>query len=531
MAELEISASFSVDIPTEINEIISNCVIHFRPDQNWDGNNYGFDWVRIGDSNMSLDSHPVDHHYANLMGKYYGFGMVDTVLNVLGHTSTMKLQRYGVCDDPNKWERTTLGHPATFKNEISLYRDLVSRYFHRRLTISWKMGRPSICPAGLDADITTEIDKTQYLYYVPVMTLMDGNTANLKMLCELNPADPQPTQIEIKEKLEADEDPCFEYINGTNIKASPSNMMKYDLDIKCINTFSEEKLIEAYATYPDGTVKLCGQLRVLPNNDVIDLKILFISVGLRVDGRMRQTNLSNAETEHLRRILAQSMIRLISPPIVDFKITTTTAPIGIEGAIKNLLISTHSTDKYFPRKNHISDRAAGMISGAYEQHLRDSGQYEQYENYLKVFVVDILAQDPIYDSSGAYTGNMSQENGFTDEGNGAIILYKGREPETLPHEMMHVVGLPHPFTGKETHKNAQYTYKARMTENIVSYSHQLSPSVDRISSWQWQWQIARNFARNQVRKETKRTTNEAINRSRATMNQSIGQLKPPIPKL
>ena len=129
----------------------------------------------------------------------------------------------------------------------------------------------------MNNDIKTEIDKTQFTYFVPVMTLIQDKTANLSIHCELNPSDPPPSKIEIFEKLEVGEEPCFEFLNGTEKKDNPENNKKYNLDIKCIDTFSEDKFIEAYATYPDGNKKLCGQLKVLANNEVLKLCVLFLS--------------------------------------------------------------------------------------------------------------------------------------------------------------------------------------------------------------------------------------------------------------
>lgn len=519
MEEPNITPSFTGDIPTVEEEIISNCVIHFRPKSNWDGSKYGFDWVRIGDSGMDADKHSINHHYANLMGKYYGFGKIDTTVNIGPKPSVIKTERFGVCDDPNSWEKTTLGHPATFRHEIALYRDFVSRYFPKRLIISWKKGLPSICPSGMDNDIKTEIDKTQFTYFVPVMTLIQDKTANLKMRCELNPSDPPPTKIEIFEKLEVGEEPCFEFLNGTEKKDNPENNKKYDLDIKCIDTFSEDKLIEAYATYPDGSKKLCGQLRVLANNEVLKFCVLFIKVGLKVDGSWERANLSNAEKTQMENIFNQAMIEVISPPTVEFDITPTTPPAGIDSRITNLLESHSGSDKFFPKRNGISDRAGGMINGAFEGHLRNIGQYERFSNYMFIHNVNIKAQNPLPDNK------FDQTNGFTAVSSGVIVLFLGHEAETLPHEMMHVVGLPHTYTGKETESNAEYTWKARTTDNILDYSHQLTPAISRVTTWQWQWQKARSFVRRQTRKENNRVMKESMEKLKATMKQNMPNIK------
>lgn len=521
MEEPNITPSFTGDIPTVENEIISNCVIHFRPDQNWNGSEYGFDWIRIGDSNMPVDQNNVNHHYANLMGKYYGFGNLPTTLHIGPKPSVIKTMRWGVCDDLNDWRKMTVtNNPTTFKNEIALYRDLVSRYFHKRLTISWKMGKPSICPASLDADIKTEIDNTQYTYYVPVMTLMLDKTANLKMLCELNPSDPPPTKVEIFEKLEVGESPCFEFLNGTEKKDNPSDMTKYSLDVKCIDTFSEEKLIEAYATYPDGTKKLCGQLRVLPNYDVLKLNILLIEVHIDGIGNPGRIAVTAQDEVILKRILGQAMIDVTHRETYLFKLSSTNYPVFYNKIVGYTDTSPHITGRFFPRKheNHI----AGPISAAFNQHLSSRGETQRYANYIKILIMDIPCKSPIMDNGGNYTGRDDQANGVTYYDSGYIILYRDRGNDTYAHEMLHALGLAHPYVGKELDKNALYTYKARTTDNIMDYSHQIG--ITRKTTWQWQWSIERSHVRQQQNKERKRITAEAVERAKNT-------IKPlPLPK-
>ncbi|WP_294245414.1 phage baseplate assembly protein V [uncultured Chryseobacterium sp.] len=41
------------------------CLVHFRPKENWKGEDYGFDWVRAGDTDLKGD-----HDYLEIMGEY-----------------------------------------------------------------------------------------------------------------------------------------------------------------------------------------------------------------------------------------------------------------------------------------------------------------------------------------------------------------------------------------------------------------------------------------------------------------------------
>lgn len=70
---VEPTASFAVDL--HINQVIapllsSPYIVKFRPINNWEGKNYGFDWLRIGDSGQWCDKQN-GHHFIKKVGKYY----------------------------------------------------------------------------------------------------------------------------------------------------------------------------------------------------------------------------------------------------------------------------------------------------------------------------------------------------------------------------------------------------------------------------------------------------------------------------
>ena len=73
-------------------------------------------------------------------------------------------------------------------------------------------------------------------------------------------------------------------------------------------------------------------------------------------------------------------------------------------------------------------------------------------------------------------------------------MFSTHNENTIAHETLHGLGLPHSFFGPH------YVYQAQKTENIMDYSHSLldlatntiRPSEDlitRISTWSWQWNI------------------------------------------
>ena len=66
-----------------------------------------------------------------------------------------------------------------------------------------------------------------------------------------------------------------------------------------------------------------------------------------------------------------------------------------------------------------------------------------------------------------------------------------RWESTLPHEVLHGLGLSHVHAdGKPIQEvDRKYTYQKYTTDNIMKYND--SGIDDRCSTWQWQWEIIR----------------------------------------
>ena len=61
------------------------------------------------------------------------------------------------------------------------------------------------------------------------------------------------------------------------------------------------------------------------------------------------------------------------------------------------------------------------------------------------------------------------------------IMVQNRRNTTLPHEMLHGLGLYHTHYDRDT--EARFLFRYRTTTNIMSYS------TFRLSLWHWQWHI------------------------------------------
>ena len=83
-------------------------------------------------------------------------------------------------------------------------------------------------------------------------------------------------------------------------------------------------------------------------------------------------------------------------------------------------------------------------------------------------------------------GNFKVVAGFSEVNSGkAYGILADKEgkmlPEAIAHEVMHALGLEHTFTEQNSH-----IFKGETTKNYMDYSS------DKIYTWKWQWEIARN---------------------------------------
>jgi hypothetical protein len=435
---------FVYDIPTGIltpPDFPAGCVVHFRPQKGWKGE-YGFDWLRIDDVGIFGDT-----HYAKIMGRY------ETSKGI-------------VCDDLNGWTKMTKNNadypnvPCSFVNNIDSYRDLLNHYYPIVYTIPWKMPDPKKTPKK---GWKGEKEKTNYNYYVPVMTLVKGKKADLNLHVEIEPKKTPPKRIDVKQHQS---DGTYLTVSGT---ASPKNG-KYPVTVECTGEFSEFQYIDALAIYDDPASgqeieKLCGQLRIVPNDQKPEAKIVFIKVQMDIGNGLNEGKKNISEMNKLNEILSQSYT-IISSTSDEF-ITITT--------INGFEITSDGGKYRFKSTKHLLQTLVKELKLS----LNVSGlDIAKYDDYINVFLIDEKCIDE----------NGTGANGVT--ANKTIVLFNTRGSETIAHEVLHGLSLHHPFVSKDGTPyapKALYTYKALQTENIMDYSH--LKKEDRISTWYWQWRV------------------------------------------
>ena len=413
-------------------EMPARCLVHFRPSENWNGENFGFDWLRVGDTNVGQDN-----HYAKLTGKY-------------------KTRKNIVCDNLNKWDKMDDDKTScSFKKDITMYRDLLKDRFVTYLFVPWK--KPDSRKKEPKNEEKMEVKKTDYTYYVPIMTLKNGNTANLTLRVELENNNNLPIRIELKQQC-----------GGTNFNISPDTLPvangTYNVAITCNSTFSELTFIEALAVYID--VKgneyklLCGLLRVFPNNRIFNADLLIVNVTTRPT----RTGTTSGDDMSILNNLSDQLL-------LNYTITNINISLNFTDFEKHLSPNKEIIDPNKDKDAH--NRVVQQVNRAFIAHVQANGlPFNHYDNHHKIFLLD---------------ERSTLINGRTYDTEHFILLLNQRLPETLTHELLHSFLLPHPFVASDLNANAKYTYKAKKTENYLDYSH--LDNKPRFSTWYWQWEI------------------------------------------
>jgi len=231
-------------------QIEPKCLVHFRPHSNYNGE-FGFDWVRLGDSGNKGDV-----WYKNITGYY--------------NTPKKADGSYDFCN-------------PKFVQSTKEYDNLVFSEY-RRFSVPWK----------------TTNEEAPYIYPIPYMTLLPEYSAKLKLIVEV---EEEPEKFEFKYN--------GKYFQVTVDKELPLAKGIFKLDsaitVKCIAYFERDEFIEVYAS-KSSEQYLVGQLIVKRNHTKFHkfVKICFVNVTIG----MNQSLMSIAkEKASLRKYLRQAYIK------------------------------------------------------------------------------------------------------------------------------------------------------------------------------------------------------------------------------
>lgn len=442
----------------------AKCVVYVRPTRNWKkdeaGENFGFDWMRIGDSEVKGDV-----KYAKNMGRLW-------------------LTK----DTPQPNPNSTKGN---FKVEPPMYRQMLNNYFSSSYNLAWKL-KPTTEKSEKDAIK----EEAMFKYYIPTLNIMNGQTANLQLIVDMMDSKTPPQSIECRIA-----DTALLSVEHSKDKMLEPKKGKYECAISCKAVIKEPQIISFVAIYvkTDGTPQeeVCGFVKVLPNNNIKRLKVLFVDCWFED----RKGKINDKEISYAKKILNQALVEL------DYAYEAYAVP---PGSITEKILKDKSSLGSFKNANEILGHLFyNQGSGLYE-YFRVNKLLETYQDHIVVVAIGKECKQVSEDSTSNTAGSTNPPLGTIDFSNAmpplsytpsasVILLFEGRSAETLVHEILHATGLLHSFSSL-----SPYVYNPMITDNIMDYSHQYN--IPRIATWQWQWEAIRKYIDNNSQEAAKRTT-------------------------
>jgi len=444
----------------EFSEKFSEVEINFRPRHNFSGDPYngefGFDWMRLGDSLLDLD-----HPYKTAIVSGYE-------------------ERFGT--DTN----------TEFDTEKKAYRALKKEY------INLPLFRPDNLILNPEPDDDLRDDDN--LYYLPYLNLYPETaigTPNPPCEAKLY------ANVHIRSVVKVLE---YELVYNKNLFTVDMNIDEFPIqgkdkehdvkvNIKCIREFDKDHYIKIFARtqvadqIPE--TKFAGIIKVCKNTWITDrrqfptvLVKVRTNVLLQTDtdriGIINDTTCPN-ETANLSKGLYQSLI-YTNPVITEIDLSNNNKfHVGKPGSYINV------NEEILPHANNNNLQSD-------LRKVLEIQKGKKYNNYFKIFVFDLLT--PLIDG-GRTIGNV---DGI---GVHSVNLYRERDNTTMVHEVLHGLGLLH--THKErihntnpsefypvTNPDVKYVfhhaqadggaYSNLATDNIMSYNGAM-----RKTTWKWQW--------------------------------------------
>lgn len=234
-------------------QIKAKCLVEFRPHGNWKGE-FGFDWVRIGDSGLVGDKHWIK----DILGKHYTNAHLNAVT-----TKT------------NSWTKF-------FKKWPTMHSNLLGSF--KKLQINWKStkGNP-------------------FFYQVPVIAIVPNeNIAKLSLKIEIQET---PKKLEIKPQKEK----TGLIFNKTTIpiKSGKYNLYNF-LTVKASKPLKEDIYVDVLADN-----EICGQFKILANdnNHIKKIDVIIVPVKTKLGAIPKIGKMVSDGDAFFRQNLIQSLIK------------------------------------------------------------------------------------------------------------------------------------------------------------------------------------------------------------------------------
>lgn len=360
-------------------EILSKCMVRFRPSEKYVGQ-YGFDWIRVGDTNLSGDT-----PYKNI-----------------------------ICDKNGK-------APNTY--EFNLLKNRFSK-----ITV-------------IDKNVT---------YIIPELNLYPGFESQLLLYIDIE---------EVPEKIILKYDKKCLDLRGKNeiknlAKTSAGKPHKEYLTVYAKQATSKINYIEAYSVDKKGVEQLVGKLKVLPNNIVYQLPVVFVGVTTNLSGVKGNAKTGSylGEYKNLFTLYKQALVKPNLKYIQKFDVSNDPEVLS-----------------YKTSGGILYSKKVGATTKVLHHRLEKlfNVKHPEFSNFYKVFFL----ADVCPGTAGVALLNTK-----------LTIVFTPRNPATTVHELLHATGLPHTWEkGNKKSEVGGFIFEKKKTDNVMDYSK------IRYSLWKWQW--------------------------------------------
>lgn len=416
-------------LPATEEELQAECTVSFRRSKNYDGN-FGFDWLRTGDT-----AEPGCEWYKNSMRSIQG------------------------------------------------YDNFVQEYRH--FTQHWKQ--------------QYEEHKATATYLIPWVTLLPGHTARFRVKLEVN----KPSGTLEFRLSGAGKDVLVLSHESIDANTAGNYYHSRELVVECKGSFSSPTELVVYVGQ-----HLVGKMIFVPNNKTYPIKVAIVTVKTREFRKGAPKN--SKDTIYCRRpddsVLAgvTKLLRqaYIIPEFEFYELDTLEVPEGTvssNGKTKGIYFKNYLGKEvnvqipldykqnslleiFFKNNNYekiqTNSKAGKKYFLGFQQFLnsRLHDKRKSFEDMFKIYFID----------EDAAAGGITQGQASVKD-KAAVIFKNGYNKETITHELLHCLSLPHVFADLVgTDVNKKYLFNKFSTDNIMDYQQKNDPINKRKSLWHWQ---------------------------------------------
>ena len=397
-------------------EIGTKVCVQFRTSESYSGE-FGFDWVRFADSNRAGDIE--ENRYDKIIG---------------------------TCEEEGE----------NFKQDTGRYKQFLFEY-KQQYIIPWKKKEAE--DATLNTGINNGKKTIDYLYVVPVMTLLKDQCADLTLNIDVHKK---------AQRLEYEYDKDLFTLNQSS--APILDIGHYpsadDLSITCNKELSEDKEICLYAYDEQGNKSLAGKLIVNANDDKHRYALDVVMVRVKTDLRNNRKSKGKQPSENpSRKIMLE---KYFSQCYIDANIEE--CELDLTTPDRKEAFLAYTDEELLKRKDLSNLKIYDYLTSV----LSSNSDTAKYASYHKIYLIN---EDANGDSSlyGRARKIRSKE---------VIVLSPGLDDTTCAHELFHALGLYHSFSSSNLH-----TFEQNKTDNIMDYSDVGPEKIPVIATWQFQWNI------------------------------------------